>query len=101
VDEQELGERIRGAIAAGKLPYGRPNHTWGGRGTGARCSLCDTPVLPQEKELELEFITNVNSGSLGRHFVHVHCWSLWELEREKAVRASASPVEEPPAPGPL
>jgi hypothetical protein len=51
---------------------------WGGRGTGARCSLCDQPILNTEPEMELEYE--------GAHPVpvvrfHLQCQSVWDEAR--------------------
>jgi len=87
MEESKLRHKIRKAITARVLPERRPERMWGGSGTGAECALCGEPVTSEQTELELEF---ADSGSgPASYTVHVHCFSVWEIERG---RASGSPL---------
>lgn len=94
MDEGRLRERIREAIAADKLPDRRPDHTWGGFGSGTNCALCGETVSAQETELELDF----GDGRGGRicRVVHAPCFNLWESER-KNLREPQPPGVKPAA----
>jgi len=78
MDDDGLRQKARAAIRSGKLPTRRPDRTWGGRGSGTPCAICDLAVHRDEMELELEFV------AAGRHakvmHVHTKCFAAWELE---------------------
>jgi hypothetical protein len=77
MDDDGLRQKARAAIQSGRLPTRRPERTWGGRGSGAPCAICDVPVRRDDMELEIEFVA-------GRHVtvlrVHTKCFAAWELE---------------------
>jgi hypothetical protein len=78
MDDVGLRQKARAAIQSGRLPTRRPDRTWGGRGSGVPCAICDLAVHRDEMELEIEFV------AIGHHtkVVHVHtkCFAAWELE---------------------
>lgn len=94
-DDRDLREKAREAIQAGKLPDRRPDHVWGGPGTGAQCTICGAPVGDDDVELEIEFIRDA-SPRPSRHHVHVGCFSALELERRnfKAAKRAPSPADD-------
>ncbi len=79
MEEIELRYKIRKALATRALPDRRPERMWGGSGSGADCVLCGEPVTVQQTELELEY-TDPARG-VASYTVHVHCFSVWEIER--------------------
>ena len=82
-EERTVRAMAREAIQTGRLPKGNPRGTWGGPGRRALCALCETPVGPEELELEVEFAP-ANGGSVPeRHHLHPRCFAAWEFERRK------------------
>ncbi len=79
MDDDGLRQKARAAIETGKLPTCRPDRTWGGRGVGVPCAICDVPVRPDEMELEMEFVAGGNHLKV----IHVHtkCFAAWERVR--------------------
>jgi len=71
----ELRKKARQAMDYGRLPKGRPSRTWGGRGSDARCAVCDLPIFPDQLELEMEF------ADQGTFHLHVSCSYAWFAER--------------------
>jgi hypothetical protein len=62
-DDHTLREKVREAISTGRLPAIRERaRGWGGRGCGARCTVCAEVLQPDEVEIELEF-TNPDPGT--------------------------------------
>jgi hypothetical protein len=74
-----LRDKAREALRARKLPIRRADRMWGGRGVGAECSICSSPVKPDELEFELEYLW---ANVIGKHHVHIHCFTAWERERD-------------------
>jgi hypothetical protein len=99
-DEAALREMAREAMQRGLLPNRRPDRSWGGRGNGADCTVCRSPVTKDELEFELEFARNEDPGQDTYH-IHVRCFRAWEFERDSArppaAMLSRRPTEEPPA----
>ena len=93
--ESTLRHRVREAIRAGKLPNRRPERTWGGRGDGAPCAICDELVQQDEVEFELDFGRSEDDPGLGNDgmglLVHLRCFQAWELERQN-FDASVGPI---------
>ena len=82
-DENELRYCARQALRAGKVPPGRPDRMWGGRGAGAPCSICNKPVEPSETGFDLEFSPpGHDAGRLINHPMHLRCFAAWEFERQ-------------------
>jgi hypothetical protein len=86
-DQTTLRQKVREAIQAGKVPTGRPERTWGGRGAEACCVICSELIRRDEVEFELEFGQSHHNGNGGNggnassyHF-HLPCFEAWELER--------------------
>jgi hypothetical protein len=78
-DECALRERAREAIQDGRLPAGKPSRTWGGPGSGTRCSVCGEPVMPDQMELEIEYGRNGEAPGLANYRLHVRCFAAWEF----------------------
>lgn len=99
MDENQIREKIKTAIATGKLPGRAPDRIWGGRGTGAQCALCDDPVTAEDAEIELEFLALTGPEGPTQYYAHARCWRLWESELTNTVRSSwpsaAGPLERP------
>jgi hypothetical protein len=83
-DESLLREKARSAVEKGNLPGRQPDHTWGGPGVGAPCSVCELPVTKDELEFEIEFVRDGASPGSDKFHVHVQCFAAWEFERKKA-----------------
>jgi hypothetical protein len=84
--QDALAARARERLEHGQLPGAKAARTWGGRGSGLPCSLCDIVILETEPEMELEF-----DGSTNPHVVRFHlpCHSAWD-----AVRRALPPGED-------
>ena len=80
-DDANLRRKAREAMQAEKLPNRRPDRSWGGRGAGAECTVCSTPVTSDEFEFELEF-ARPGDDSADTYHVHVRCFRAWESERD-------------------
>jgi hypothetical protein len=75
--ERELRLIARRRIEQGLLPSAGPSRTWGGKGTGQLCALCDQPIQPGDVELEVEEVVQ----GAGRTFqFHSACQFLWQVE---------------------
>jgi hypothetical protein len=80
MDDGNLRDKAREALLTGKLPCRRPDRVWGGAGAGTPCTVCGTPVRPDEVGFEMEF------DAAGRtHHVHIRCFSALEMERASRV----------------
>ena len=77
--QETLRARARERIAQQTLPRTKPARTWGGRGTGQHCSLCDEPILDTEPEMELEYEAATPAQVVR---FHLQCQSAWEAERQ-------------------
>jgi hypothetical protein len=88
-DQEALTARARERIEQGQLPSARAARSWGGRGSGLACSLCDTPILETEPEMELEFDGAVSARALR---FHLQCQSAWEIARRAPVQAEWTPM---------
>lgn len=80
-DQNTLRAKARDRIDCGLLPRTKAARTWGGRGSGHACSLCDAPILESEPEMELEY-EEPSSNAILRF--HLQCQSIWEAERHGA-----------------
>jgi hypothetical protein len=92
---ESLRVRARERLEQQLLPRTKPSRTWGGRGTGLHCSLCDEPILESEPEMELEYEA-VAPTQVVRF--HLQCQSVWEAERAgpKSSAWTAIEAELPP-----
>jgi hypothetical protein len=70
---QDLRLLARARIDAGELPPCEPVTLFGATGSGAHCSLCNTPISAPEVEYEVEV-----AGHRGAtwHF-HIRCHAVW------------------------
>lgn len=87
---ETLRARARERIAQQVLPRTKPARTWGGRGTGQHCSLCDEPILESEPEMELEYEAAAPAQVVR---FHLQCQSVWEAERQGPRPASWTSVD--------
>jgi hypothetical protein len=83
MDEEPLREKARQILRDGKLPNRRPDRTWGGPGVGARCSVCDLPVTPDQLEFEIQFARDGDNPGLDKYHVHIQCFAAFEFERRR------------------
>lgn len=74
-----LPDRVRDAIRTGKIPDRSPERTWGGRGCGASCAICDQLISADELEFELQFPKG-SRGEPADYYVHQGCFLAWESE---------------------
>jgi len=88
-DEAILREKARQVLRAGTLPNRRPDRTWGGSGVGAVCTICATPVKPDELEFEIEFARNGDPPHWDSYHLHARCFEAWQLERNSASLSQA------------
>ncbi len=70
--------KAREAMQLGRLPTRAPSATWGGKGSGAGCAVCEIPISPTEVELEIEFA--LENGAVSRYRLHPPCCSAWTAE---------------------
>ena len=77
-DDAVVRHAARQAIQARKLPDRLPERTWGGPGTGNRCTICESAVGAEELELELEFRDD-DGPVLRTYTVHARCWATRQL----------------------
>ena len=74
--ENELRARARTLIEQGALPAHSPSSTYGGYGSGGRCSLCGVPIARTEVEYEVAY------GNDAYRF-HFMCHAAWQLEQAR------------------
>jgi len=72
---QDLQERARERIRDGRLPCITDYRTWGGRGSGGPCALCDVIISRDEVEYEIE-APDPAGGRLYRF--HFLCHDAWQ-----------------------
>lgn len=85
-----LRARAHERIASGQLPRTRPARSWGGRGSGLPCSLCEQPIAETGPEMELEFDGAVTATALR---FHLQCQSIWDSVRRGPPEAEWFAVE--------
>jgi hypothetical protein len=78
--------KVLNAVHAGKLPTHPPERTWGGKGSGAPCVLCEEPIRPNEIEWELEFSRVSDTDERANFRVHPDCLTDWQLARLELAR---------------
>ena len=83
MEAQVLRAKARNALQNGELPNRKPDRTWGGRGVGVACAVCDLPVTKDQAEFELEFARDGDNPDLDKFHVHVRCFAAWEFERRE------------------
>jgi hypothetical protein len=66
-----LTQGVRDRIANGRLPTSKPPTVVRTRGDGAMCSVCDSPILTTERQIEFK------SPPRGVLRFHVGCYALW------------------------
>ena len=94
-NEARLRVLARERVRDGTLPRTRAARTWGGFGNGAACSLCKTPIVVSEPELELQFDNPAVSDAMVR-FHHI-CHVMWELACQELAAQRWPDVPLPPA----
>lgn len=81
-EQQNLRLRAREAINRQLLPDRKPDHTWGGPGSGAPCPICGDTLAADEMVFDLEFSAEAGQRAPTNHQVHVRCFRVWEQELE-------------------
>ena len=81
LDEDELRNRAREAVQAGRLPNRAPSLIWGGTGFWTNCAICGNPVNSDEVGYELQFAEGEGLPGGTEYHVHVRCFTAWEQER--------------------
>lgn len=81
--ERKLREKVRQVLRSGQLPDRGPDQIWGGLGSGARCAICEAPILAAEIELEIRFRGSDGTSS---QTLHLRCYSIYEDERQLVPR---------------
>ena len=79
-DETVLQDPADEAIKATHLPDRRPEHVWGGLGTGASCAVCGEAIGAGEVEIELQFSSEAG-GDAANYHLHALCFTAWERGR--------------------
>lgn len=79
MDADSIRDKAHEVLITGKLPARVPDRSWGGPGSGEKCSICKAPVPHDEVEFELEF---VRAEGVTTHHIHVACFTAWECERD-------------------
>jgi hypothetical protein len=82
--EEQLREKAREVLRAGKLPDRAPDSLWGGPGTGAKCVVCGASTTQSEVEIEIEFTHDDNPLGSDNYHVHQRCYSMLELELQSS-----------------
>jgi hypothetical protein len=89
MDEQELRQKAREAIQAGRMPTSRPEGVWGGRGAGVECAVCGQVVSPDTLGFDLDFGPSVTVGVGNTPHVHIRCFAAWEFEYQSRLPAES------------
>jgi hypothetical protein len=76
----DLRRLARNRIDAARLSSAPPLQTWGGRGTGQVCHLCDQPI--SEQDIEYEVHVAVQPAQL--YYFHLPCHFAWRCECEQS-----------------
>jgi hypothetical protein len=89
--DEELGSKVRQAIAAARLPAELPETSWGGTGSGLDCSICTLPIAAEQ--IEIEFAAG-RSPEQREYHLHVACFAAWEreLSARRSERLAGSPL---------
>jgi hypothetical protein len=82
-DEQELRLKARDAIRRHLMPCRRPDHTWGGPGSGGTCNICKKVLSAEDMALDLEFASEQTEPGPVTYQVHARCFAAWEFERQQ------------------
>jgi len=87
-----LQDCVRALLVSGKLPADKASAVWAGSGNNEQCSICRTPIRPEEIAFDLLF-----SGARGEIELHMHrrCNFAWERERFAASASAVSPSVSP------
>ena len=89
----DLWRAARDRIAKGQLPRHVPERSWGSKGTGRLCALCDQPVTPDEMEIEVE--SWIDDEDLQTFQFHVGCHSTWaQCGRDNEAKNESSREED-------
>jgi hypothetical protein len=88
--EETLRARARERIASGELPRAKPARSWGGRGSGLPCSLCDQPIADTGPEMELEFDGAISATALR---FHLQCQVIWDSVRRVPTETEWTAIE--------
>jgi len=76
MNEQQIRGIIREKLQKGSLPRRQSDRTWGGRGSGRPCAVCDQEIPSSVSEIE-------DRDDDGNPLVfHARCHSLLSQERD-------------------
>ena len=84
---ERLRDRAQERLRNGDLPLGHDVHTWGGRGSGFKCLVCDGPILESDVEFEVEIEKPLVSGGAKSARFHLKCHAIWDYERVELLRS--------------
>lgn len=87
--ERLLRDTVRRILRTGRLPDRGPDTIRGGLGSGAACVICEACIGSGDIELEIRF---TRGEYRARHLVHLHCYSIYEDERQTARHLRALPA---------
>ncbi len=76
MEDITLRPLIVAKIRDSRLPGTTPPHVWGGPGHGAACSACEDTISKRQREIEAVLVGGTT------FMFHVHCFQLWDEERE-------------------
>jgi hypothetical protein len=85
LDQSTLRTRALAAIREGRLSCVKPQRLWGGTGDGSKCSVCDSPIRPDEIGFELQC---GDAGDGAACNVHSHCLAAWDFVRQHVIAAA-------------
>lgn len=88
---KDLASHEQRATIGDTLPGQPPLRTWGGQGSGATCAICAEPITPDQCEYEFEYAKAGAARGCATVYVHVQCYSAWELERPAPQLAPRKP----------
>lgn len=89
-NEAALRARASERIASGQLPRAKAARSWGGRGSGLACSLCDQPIADSGPEMELEFDGAITATALR---FHLQCQAIWDSVRRLPTESEWTLIE--------
>jgi len=88
-NSNDLAEKARQAIHAGRVPSRKPEAVWGGPGSGVDCVICGSRISGDQLGFELEFVPDDGSRQLFTRHVHIPCFAAWENECQTELQREA------------
>lgn len=84
----ELRRLAREKIESEKLPCAEHPSTWGGKGRGSACSLCEESITNEQFEFEVEIVAPACPAPAILSF-HLSCHGAWLDECSETPRKRA------------